>query len=95
MGTPTMRINTGRWGTSKDFDELMANKGIEPTLEGYTEEDGFDWVINSLEKVIPKAEQCGVTLGLENHWGLGRTAEGVENPLTAIPKSLEMLRTHF
>ncbi|MGK0240482.1 MAG: hypothetical protein ACI92G_003968 [Candidatus Pelagisphaera sp.] len=71
MGIPTMRINTGRWGTSKNFDELMANKGIEPALKGYTEEDGFGWVIDSLE------------------------FEGKENPLTAIPKSLELLRKHF
>jgi len=84
LGIPTMRINTGRWGTSKDFDELMANRGIEPTLEGYTDEDGFKWVIDSLEKVIPTAEKCGVTLGLENHWGLGRTPEGVKRIVDAI-----------
>ncbi len=84
LGIPTMRINTGRWGTSKDFDELMANRGIEPTLDGYTDEDGFKWVIDSLEKVIPYAEKCGVTLGLENHWGLGRTPEGVKRILDAI-----------
>lgn len=77
LGIPTIRVNTGRWGTSKNFDELMANKGIEPRLEGYTDEDGFKWVIDSLEKCLPKAEECGVTLGLENHWGLGRTAKGV------------------
>lgn len=84
MGIPTMRINTGRWGTTKSFDDLMANKGIEPPLDGYTEEEGFKWVIDSIEKIIPKAEECGVTLGLENHWGLGRTAEGVERIVAAI-----------
>jgi len=84
LGIPTMRINTGRWGTSKDFDELMANRGIEPTLEGYTDEDGFGWVIDSLEKIMPTAEKCGVVLGLENHWGLGRTAEGVKRIVDAI-----------
>ena len=84
MGIPTMRINTGRWGTSKNFDELMANKGIEPTLPGYTDEDGFGWVIDAMEKIIPTAEKCGVTLGLENHWGLGRTAEGVERIVEAV-----------
>ncbi|MEZ5942204.1 MAG: sugar phosphate isomerase/epimerase family protein [Planctomycetaceae bacterium] len=77
LGIPTIRVNTGRWGTSKDFDELMANKGIEPRLEGYTDEDGFGWVIDSLTKCLKKAEECGVVLGLENHWGLGRTADGV------------------
>ena len=34
MGIPTMRINTGRWGTVKSFDEFMTKKGIEPALEG-------------------------------------------------------------
>jgi L-ribulose-5-phosphate 3-epimerase len=77
LGIPTMRVNTGRWGTTKSFDELMKNRGIEPRLPGYSDEDGFGWVIDSLEKCLPAAEKCGVTLGLENHWGLGRTAEGV------------------
>lgn len=77
MGIPTIRVNTGRWGTSGSFDELMANKGIEPNLEGYTDDQGFDWVYEGLEKCLPVAEKCGVVLGLENHWGLGRTAKGV------------------
>lgn len=77
LGIPTLRVNTGRWGTSKDFDALMANRGIEPILEGYTEEDGYGWAIDGLTSCLKAAERCGVTLGLENHWGLGRTAEGV------------------
>jgi sugar phosphate isomerase/epimerase len=84
LGIPTIRVNTGRWGTISDFDELMANQGIEPRLEGYTDEDGFGWVIESLTECLPKAEECGVVLGLENHWGLGRTAEGVLHILDAI-----------
>ena len=84
LGIPTMRVNTGRWGTSGSFDELMANRGIEPTLQGYTEQDGFQWVIDGLAKCLPTAEKCGVTLGLENHWGLGRTAEGVMRIVKAI-----------
>lgn len=77
LGIPTMRLNTGRWGTIKSFDELMANKGIEPILEGHTEEEAFGWVIGSIEKLLPHAEKAGVCMGLENHWGLGRTAAGV------------------
>jgi len=77
MGIPTIRVNTGRWGTSGNFDELMANKGIEPRLDGYTDDDGFAWVRDGFEACLPTAEKCGVVLGLENHWGLGRTAEGV------------------
>lgn len=84
LGIPTIRINTGRWGTSGSFDELMANKGIEPTLEGYTDDQGFEWVIDAIEKLIPTAEKCGVTLGLENHWGLGRDAVGVKRIVDAI-----------
>ena len=84
LGIPTIRVNTGRWGTTKDFDQLMANRGIEPRLEGYSDEDGFEWVIDSLEKCLPAAENCGVVLGLENHWGLGRTASGVLNVLNQV-----------
>ncbi len=84
LGIPTMRLNTGRWGTSESFDVLMANKGIEPAIEGYTDEDGYVWVIDAIEKCLPVAERCGVVLGLENHWGLGRTAEGVKRIVDAI-----------
>jgi L-ribulose-5-phosphate 3-epimerase len=84
LGVPIVRVNTGRWGTIKSFDDLMANRGIEPILAGYTEEDGFKWVIDSLEKCLPKAEECGVILGLENHWGLARTPEGLLRIVNAI-----------
>lgn len=84
LGIPTIRVNTGRWGTSKSFDELMANKGIEPRLEGYTDDQGFEWVIRSFEALLPRAEALGVTMGLENHWGLGRDASGVLRVLDAL-----------
>ncbi len=84
LGIPTLRLNTGRWGTIKTFDALMANRGIEPILEGYTEDQGFEWVIDSVAKLIPKAAECGVILGLENHWGLGLTPEGVMRVVDAI-----------
>ena len=84
LGIPTIRVNTGRWGTSKNFDELMANKGIEPRLPGYTDEQGFEWVIRSFEALLPKAEELGVVMGLENHWGLGREATGVIKVIDAL-----------
>lgn len=84
MGIPTMRVNTGTWGTSRGFDDLMKNKGIEPPIKGYTDEDGFKWVIDSFEKIVPAAEKLGVTMGLENHWGLGRTPDGVLRIVNAI-----------
>ena len=84
LGCPCIRINTGRWGTSKDFDELMKNRGIEPVLPGYTEDDGFKWCIDGITRCLPKAEECGVILALENHWGLARTPEGLLHILNSI-----------
>src|SRR5437763_7124175 len=84
LGIATMRVNTGTWGTSKSFDELMKNRGVEPPLKGYTDEDGFKWVIDGLGKCLKAAERCGVTMGLENHWGLGRTPEGVLRVVNAL-----------
>ncbi|MCX8089757.1 MAG: sugar phosphate isomerase/epimerase, partial [Verrucomicrobiae bacterium] len=69
LGCPCVRINTGRWGTIRNFHELMKNRGIEPVLPGYTEDDGFRWCIEGIERCLPKAEECGVILALENHWG--------------------------
>jgi L-ribulose-5-phosphate 3-epimerase len=84
LGIPTLRVNTGTWGTSKNFDELMKNRGVEPPLKGYTDEDGFGWVVDGLGQCLKAAEKCGVTMGLENHWGLGRTPEGVLRVVKAI-----------
>ncbi|RCS46028.1 sugar phosphate isomerase/epimerase [Bremerella cremea] len=84
LGIPVMRVNSGTWGTSGSFDELMANRGIEKPLEGYTEEDAFPWVIEALEKCLPTAEKCGVVLALENHWGLGLTPEGLLRIVNAV-----------
>ena len=77
LGIPSMRVQTGTWGTRKDFDDLMAHRGMEETPEGHTDEEGLKWVIDCFQKCIPTAEKCGVTMGLENHWGIGRTPEGV------------------
>jgi sugar phosphate isomerase/epimerase len=62
----------------------MADRGIEPKREGYTEDQAFDWVIGSFEKLLPAAEKYGVVMGLENHWGLGRTAAGVLRIVEAL-----------
>ncbi len=85
LGVPCIRLNSGRWNTIKDFDDLMKARGIEPILEGYTEDDGFKWCIDCIEKCIPKAEQCGVVMALENHWGLSRTPEGQLRLINAVP----------
>jgi sugar phosphate isomerase/epimerase len=62
----------------------MKNRGIEPPQPGFTDDDGYKWVIDGLRACLKCAEKCGVTLGLENHWGLGRTPEGVLKIVDAI-----------
>jgi sugar phosphate isomerase/epimerase len=84
LGIPSMRINTGRWGTIDDFDELMRHRGIEPILPGHTEEEGFKWVTDGIQRCLEKAAECGVILALENHWGLARTPEGQLRILNSI-----------
>lgn len=84
MGIPCIRLNSGRWNTIESFDDLMKARGEEPVLPGYTEEDGFKWCIDCIEKCLPKAAECGVILALENHWGLTRTPEGLLRILNAI-----------
>lgn len=84
LGITCIRISAGRWRTTDTFAELMDLQGIEPPIEGYTEDDAFGWCIEALEKCVPVAEQHGVVLGLENHWGMTRTAEGVLRIMNAI-----------
>lgn len=84
LGIPTIRVNTGRWRTIADFDQLMKNRGVEPPIPGVSEDEAFAWVIDSLAKCTDKAKECGVTLGLENHWGLGLTPQGVLRIVNAV-----------
>jgi len=77
MGIPSIRLNSGRWNTIASFDDLMAARGVEPPIEGYTLDDAFKWCIDCINQCIPKAKECGVILNLENHWGLTYAPEGV------------------
>ena len=84
MGIPCIRLNSGRWNTIRSFDDLMAARGSEPILPGYTETDGFGWCIDSIAECLEQAARHGVLLALENHWGLTRTPEGLLRILNAI-----------
>lgn len=84
MGIPCMRLNTGRWGTIKSFDEFMKNRGQEPAIAGYTEDQAFKWCIDSIQQCMKRAEELGVLLALENHWGLGSTPEGMLQIMKAV-----------
>ena len=91
MGMPAIRLNSGRWGTSGSFDELMEKKGKEDPLPGYTDDDAFGWVIDSIEQCLPHAEERGVVMAIENHWGLTtdprnvvRIFEAVDSPWLGV-----------
>ena len=77
LGIPCIRLNSGRWNTIASFDDVMKARGEEPVLPGYTEDDGFKWCIDCVQQCLPKAEEHGVVLAMENHWGLTRTPEGL------------------
>jgi len=84
LGTPAIRLNSGRWKTIKTFEDLMKADGKEPILPGYTEDDGFKWCIDSIQQCLPAAEKAGVVLAMENHWGLSGTVEGVLRILKGV-----------
>lgn len=85
LGVPCLRINSGRWNTIKSFDDLMKARGEEPILPGHTEDDGFNWCIDSLQKCVAKAAERGVVLAMENHWGLSRTPAGLLRIVNGVP----------
>lgn len=77
LGIPCIRLNSGRWNTIKSFDDLMKVKGEEPPIQGYTDDNAFDWVISAIQACLPTAEQEGVVMMIENHWGLTTKPENV------------------
>jgi sugar phosphate isomerase/epimerase len=91
LGISCIRLNSGRWGTIKSFDDLMKANGQEPPIEGHTNDEAFRWCISSINKCLPTAEKYGVILALENHWGLTtdpddllRIYKGVDSPWLRI-----------
>ena len=91
LGCPAIRLNSGRWGTIPDFQKMLDADGKEQPLPGYTDDDAFRWCIDSINECLPHAEQAGVVLALENHWGLTtavdgllRIYKGVNSPWLAI-----------
>lgn len=87
LGIPAIRLNSGRWKTIKSFDDLMKAKGQEPPLDGYKEDDAFQWCIDSISECLKAAEQAGVVLCLENHWGLTTRVDGLLKIYKALSSS--------
>jgi sugar phosphate isomerase/epimerase len=76
IGAPFVRALGGRWPNTMTFPELLANNGEDPPAEGYTLDDSYEWAIWALKEGAAYAGSKGITLVLENHWGLTGTEEG-------------------
>jgi len=70
LGIPAIRLNSGRWKTIPSFDDLMKVKGDEPPIQGYSNSDAIKWCVESIQACLGEAEDLGVMMALENHWGL-------------------------
>ena len=77
LGAPAIRLNSGSWGTAGGIKKLVEAGGKEDPLPGYTHDDGFKWCIESIGECLPHAEQAGVVMALENHWGLTTQVDGL------------------
>jgi sugar phosphate isomerase/epimerase len=77
LGCPAIRLNSGRWGTIPEFQKMLDAGGKEQPLPGYTDDDAFNWCIESINACLPHAEQAGVIMALENHWGLTTSVDGL------------------
>lgn len=84
MGVGSIRINSGGWRKTGSFDDLIQAKGWVEPWDGYTKDDGFKWCIDSINACLPHAEERGVMLLLENHWGLTTTAEGMASIIETV-----------
>ncbi len=78
LGAPFVRVLSGRWNTLANVEDfLVKNGGNEPPLPGYTDDDAYQWVADGFKRISYHAGRRGITLVLENHWGLTGTADGV------------------
>jgi L-ribulose-5-phosphate 3-epimerase len=84
LGAPVVRVFGGRWQTAPSFAAYMADRGQEPAIPGYTEEDAFGWIAEGFGAVLPRAADAGVVLALENHWGFTGTAAGTLRIIRAL-----------
>lgn len=91
MGIPCIRMNTGSWRTIQNRRETdYYQTGIEPPIEGYTDEDGIKWVIEGMGECLQYAEKKGVVLALENHWGLSSNTDYLLRIYDALKSSPAM-----
>ena len=84
LGAASIRINAGRWRRGENFGGLLETRGWSEPWAGATEEEGFAWAVEGLSACAKYAEQRGVMLLLENHWGLTTTASGMVRLLKTV-----------
>lgn len=87
LGIPCIRMNTGSWRTKKR-DASYYKDGQEPPIEGFTDKDAIKWCVDSYGECLVEAEKAGVTLAIENHWGLSSNIDyllEIYKPLASSP----------
>ncbi len=84
LGIPSIRVNSGGWRKEGSFNDLIAARGWVEPWEGHTQEEGFNWVCDCIVQCLDHAQMRGVSLLLENHWGLTTFADGVLHILNTI-----------
>ena len=83
LGVPSIRVNAGTWQVPGG-PGLVESRGWVTPWEGASEDDGFAWAIEGLGACVGYAEEKGVMLLLENHWGLTTTADGMLRVLEGV-----------
>jgi L-ribulose-5-phosphate 3-epimerase len=84
LGAPSIRINSGGWKRTDSFGDLVETKGWSTPWEGATEDEGFAWATDALGTCTAYAQERGITLLLENHWGLTTYADGMVRLLEGV-----------
>ncbi len=83
LGAASMRVNAG-WWRDENSAGLLDSKGWVKPWEGFSNDDGFNWAIESLKESADYAQDAGIQLLLENHWGLTTTADGMLRIIKAV-----------
>lgn len=89
LGIPCIRMNTGSWGTGRSAPDYYKT-GKETPLPGYTDEDAIKWCIDGMSECLKHAENEGVILAIENHWGLSSNIDYLERIYMALKDSPSM-----
>lgn len=77
LGAASIRVNAGWWRRDGHWGSLTETRGWATPWPGTTEDEGFAWATDALAELTGDAERLGVTMLLENHWGLTTRASGM------------------